>query len=185
MGLKKLVMAMAAGALMLALTASVALAATITCPNQPGTTMNLCVSGDDPDKLLGTNQRDDMFGNGGNDTMYSYDAQPTSEVPFNYDVMYGGAGEDKMYGGASRDSIYGEGGSDTLVGGVADDYLDSEFNESSSSGPDTLKGGRGNDWFATSNGKMDVIDCGRGPYDRILSYDANLDKVASNCELFD
>jgi len=184
MGLKKkLVMVVLAGALMLALAASVALAATITCPNYPGTTS--CVSGDDPDKLLGSNQRDDMFGNGGDDTMYSYDAQPTPEVPFNYDVTYGGPGDDRMYGGASRDSIYGEAGSDTLVGGVADDYLDSEFNEASSAGPDTLKGGKGNDWFATSNSKKDFIDCGRGPYDRILSYDANLDKVASNCELFD
>ena len=40
--------------------------------------------------MLGSNLSDDIFGNAGNDTMYSYDAQATPSVPYSYNVMYGG-----------------------------------------------------------------------------------------------
>ena len=46
---------------------------------------------------------------------------------------------------------------------------------------DRIEGGRGNDTILAVDGKKDVIDCGRGKFDRV-EYELHFDVLAANCE---
>ena len=89
------------GALLLALTAAVATAAT-----RYGT------SG--PDTLYGTANADRMYGFAGSDAMYAYGGN---------DGMFGGRGGDRMYAGNGDDEMTGGAGRDVLHSGAGDDSL--------------------------------------------------------------
>ncbi len=99
--MKRMIMALELGALLLALTASVALAAT-----RYGT------NGDD--LMYGTNGADQMYGRGGSDLMYGLAGD---------DLMYGGYGNDFVYGRDGDDNLYGRYGYDEISGGNGDDYI--------------------------------------------------------------
>ncbi len=89
------------GAWLLALTASVALAAT-----RNGT--------DGHDVLFGTPRADQMYGFGGDDIISGFEGN---------DLMYGGSGDDALWGSYGDDNLYGRYGADDLHGMGGDDYL--------------------------------------------------------------
>lgn len=84
--MKRVVLVLTVGALVLALTATVAMAAT-----RHGT------NGDD--LMYGTNNADQMYGYGGNDLMYGLAGN---------DLMYGGSGDDYVYGRDGNDNLLAE-----------------------------------------------------------------------------
>ncbi len=95
-------------ALMLALTATVAFAAT-----KYGTSGN--------NVLYGTPYADTLYGYGGHDTLYGYGGK---------DKEYGGRGNDHLYGGRGNDSLYGGSGTDRIYGGYGDDFVSSVGDDS-------------------------------------------------------
>ncbi len=92
---------LAVGALLLALTASAAMAAT-----RYGTSGN--------DVLNGTGGADQMYGYAGDDLMYGLEGD---------DLLYGGRGNDYAYGRNGDDSLYGRSGVDHMYGGYGNDYV--------------------------------------------------------------
>ena len=129
--MKRVIMVLTVGALLLALTATVALAAT-----RYGT------NGDD--LMYGTNGADRMYGRGGSDLMYGLAGN---------DLMYGGYGNDYVYGRDGNDSLYGRYGYDEISGGKGSDYIDTKDGKR-----DRVWCGPGRDSFTVD--KLDVVsDC--------------------------
>ncbi len=100
---KKITTMAVLAALMLALTATVAFAAT-----KYGTSGN--------DVLYGTPYADTLYGYGGSDTLYGKAGA---------DKVYGGSGNDHLYGNRGNDSLYGGSGTDRIFGGYGDDFVSS------------------------------------------------------------
>lgn len=90
--MKRAGLAMAVGALFLALSATVALAAV-----KYGT--------NGADTIYGTNGADTIYGQGGNDTINGLGGD---------DALFGGSGRDEISGGAGQDRIFGGSGDDAL-----------------------------------------------------------------------
>jgi Ca2+-binding RTX toxin-like protein len=123
-------------ALMLALSAGVALAATIV-----GT------AGNDSIVVGFTGESDQIFALEGKDSVDPYDGN---------DDVYGNEGNDNtLYGAEDSDRVYGNSGSDTID-------LDSNDTAGSS---DQGFGGKGNDTVFAQDGNFDAIDCGAGASD--------------------
>ena len=113
--MKRMVMVLTVGALFLAFSATVALAAV--GRGTPG-----------PDTIWGTSGDDSLYGYGGDDTLeggYGDDL-----LYGGYDYLSGGYGNDRLYGGDKGGRIYGGANDDLVVGGR---------------GRDLLHGGSGND----------------------------------------
>ena len=102
--MKRVVLVPTVGALLLTLTASVALAAT-----RYGT------NGDD--WFFGTRHADQMYGKGGDDIMQGMEGN---------DLMYGGYGDDYFSGDYGDDNIYDRHGSDYLCGNDGNDYINTK-----------------------------------------------------------
>src|SRR5262249_49665847 len=68
-----------------------------------------------------------------------------------FNVLSGGAGEDRLFGRAGPDTVLGGGGNDLLEGGSGDDNLEGE------DGDDVLRGGAGNDFVFGGEG-ADMVD---------------------------
>ncbi len=95
---------------------------------------------------LGSAFEDDLFGQGGNDS------------------LSGGNANDRLFGSGGNDGLRGERGNDLLVGGGGNDDLQGGF------GADTIEGGEGNDVFFNAEGHIEageVIDGGNG-VDRLV-----------------
>jgi Ca2+-binding RTX toxin-like protein len=150
-------------ALMVALTAGVAVAATLS-----GT------SG--PDRIVGT-ASDTIDGLGGNDTLYGAGGSDFMNGNAGRDYVNGGYGNDRVAGGSGYDHVYGGAGSDLVSDPYGNDVL------TGGPGGDTIDAGAGNDYISSgetaSAVQQDTVICGSG-YDRV-SADA-LDKVAGDCE---
>jgi hypothetical protein len=150
-------------------------AASITC-----TVGVNCVGTNGADVLKGTASDDSpVAGLGGNDTVYGGRGDDKlfgdDGPPRNDD------GNDQVYGGPGADVLTDNGGGDLLVGGGGNDTIWALGDKSASNpGEDTVKGGKGNDLINSVDGYKDTIDCGGGKDD--VTFDKNLDKVASNCE---
>ena len=82
------------------------------------------------DQMQGDADDDQMYGQGGRDTMNGNQGA---------DLMYGNADGDWMYGDSGQDTMYGNEGGDEMHGGMDDDYM--EGNEDQ----DTMWGGPGDD----------------------------------------
>jgi hypothetical protein len=125
--------------LLLALSAGVALAAQIQCPNRDG---NLCVGTNGPDKMQGSLNADIMRGYGGND------------------VAIGGYGNDSIYGVDGGDRLEGRPGNDFISGGTGADLI------LTADGRDEAYGGGNNDTIrAYRDDNPDFINCGGGNAD--------------------
>ncbi len=107
---------------------------------------------------------DIVVGQGGNDTISSFDGDDLVvagggddivDAGSGRDTVYGGAGDDSLDGGAGDDTLFGGSGNDTLAGGAGDDDL------YGGSGDDSLAGGEGDDTLRGETGN-DRLDGGSG-----------------------
>jgi Ca2+-binding RTX toxin-like protein len=107
--------------------------------------------GSDPN-LDGSEDADEIFGYGGNDTIDGLGGD---------DQIYGGDGNDQISGGAGDDAIYGDNGNDTLSGNDGDDSLfggvgtDTFFD---TVGENWLYGEDGDDQFSYSGFTLDTLE---------------------------
>ena len=118
--MRRVILAIAVGALLIALTATVALAAT-----RHGTGGH--------DVLMGTNGADQMYGYAGDDIISGLRGN---------DLMYGGSGEDALWGSYGDDNLYGRTGADDLHGMGGNDYLSANDGKR-----DLVDCGPGRDWY--------------------------------------
>lgn len=134
-------------------TFSIAVQDDVNDPDLTGSANVLGTGGDDfgADKLMGTNQADDVIyglggdddimGKGGNDTLVAGGGDDSVDAGQGDDVVYGGAGADYLRGQGGNDTIYGGSGDDQITGGTGDDVL------SGGTGDDYVDGGAGSDIF--------------------------------------
>lgn len=151
--MRKSVLPLASGTLVLLLAAGVAFAAVVTCAEGA----DECVGTSNPDTLNGSAVKDVMDGRGGDDKLYGNAGADAFDGGKHEDTIWGGEGEDFVaYDLEGEDEIYGGGDSDflvddsqrctpagdcvgdrnLLVGGEGVDYLQ---------GHNRLHGGPGND----------------------------------------
>jgi Ca2+-binding RTX toxin-like protein len=100
--------------------------------------------------LNGTDNDDEIFGNGGDDTISGEGGD---------DLLRGGSGNDRIFGNSGRDDIQGGSGDDFLSGGSGDDEI------VATSGVDEIEGGSGNDDITVEGGdwaRFDRVDAGSG-----------------------
>jgi Ca2+-binding RTX toxin-like protein len=122
-------------ALMLALSAGVALAATLV--GTPGS-----------DNISGTFERDQIFTLEGNDTVDAFNGN---------DDVYGNENNDNLIGAEDSDKVFGNTGPDTI------DLVSNDVPDEFPSAPsDQGFGGAGNDRVFAQDGNFDAINCGAG-----------------------
>ncbi|WP_211091434.1 calcium-binding protein [Pseudothauera rhizosphaerae] len=88
-------------------------------------------------QIAGTADGDEIFGQGGNDSISAGSGD---------DQLYGGGGHDTLSGANGNDTLYGGEGDDTLYGGNGNDILDG------AAGNDRLYGNAGNDTYLFGHG---------------------------------
>jgi Ca2+-binding RTX toxin-like protein len=147
--------------LILALSASAAMAATLVGNPWAETLTGTAES----DTISGKEGGDALIGKGGNDFLYGNRG---------HDGLYGGPGDDEIHGGTGDDraeerSVHGGEGADILYGGAGGDAL--------YAGPDddTL--------HSVGDQDGDLVDCGSGTDSVQKGSDQNLDRFV-NCERF-
>lgn len=147
-------------ALMLALTATAAFAAT-----RYGTPYG--------DALYGTNYADTMLGYGGADLMKGYGGDEAGWG----DKILGGTGNDEVLGKGGDDALYSDSGNDRVYdGGLGNDLVQGGY------GYDILSGCPGADRIDAREGQKDTINvCGSSSGD-VVYYDRGLD-VLVGCVL--
>jgi Ca2+-binding RTX toxin-like protein len=106
------------------------------------------------DTIIGTNSRDELWGDEGNDRLDGAGGN---------DMIYGGVGNDIINGGLGRDTVYAGLDNDIVDGGAESDWL------FGGAGDDIVYGGDGNDYLHGDPGD-DQIDGGTGN-DRIMGND--------------
>lgn len=119
-------------------------------PGESFTGFENVISGDGPDHITGTPERNVILTHGGNDTIFSGDG---------WDRIFAGPGNDSVDGGADRDSILGDAGNDTLKGGAGDDYIEGGAGNDTLDGGgdlDFLKGGPGDDYLDPRQGADNI-----------------------------
>lgn len=102
-------------------------------------------------RLNGTWVADDIYGNGGNDTVRAGDGADTIFGGNGNDSLLGELGSDLIYGEAGADRLFGGDGNDSLYGGVGNDSIDG------GAGDDLLNGGDGTDTLYGGDG-IDTVD---------------------------
>src|SRR5918992_4716818 len=115
------------------------------------------IGGPGPNTLRGTNEADNLVGNGGNDVLYALGGM---------DNLLGGEGKDWVLGGERRP----QGGDKKLVGGPSNDGGQSGLGSDTvlgSSGNDLVTGASGSDRAVVGGEGRDLIDGGPGS-DRML-----------------
>jgi len=162
--MRRTVTIMVAGALLIALTAGVALAATINCVG------GLCEGTNNKNTLFGTSGFDEINGKGATDDE-TLRGDPNSNAA-------AVEGNDEIHGGPGKDFLISEGGNDLLDGGTGDDFIDAK--DPSSNSTDIVKGGRGRDEIESTDREKDTIDCGPGTTDTVR-FDKRFD-TTKNCE---
>ena len=126
--MRRVIMVLTVGALLLALTATVALAATLVGTNGH-------------DELMGTPRADKIYGKGGEDNMYGAPGK---------DLMYGGYGDDYMHGDDGDDNLYDRHGSGYVYGDEGNDYINTKDGKR-----DHVNCGPGRDSFTTDS--VDIV----------------------------
>ena len=112
-------------------------------------------TGNDPDRIVGTNRADRLDGHAGDDSIRGLGGG---------DTLRGGRGDDSVDGGAGNDHVRGQRGNDTLTGGTGNDTI------FGGRGRDQINvtadgkeiDGAGNDVINARDGGLDEISCGAG-----------------------
>ena len=119
--------------------------------------------------------RHEIYGDGGNDTIYGSPFDDFIAGGGGIDTIHGGNGDDAIDGGGNNDTIHGDDGDDTLFGGVGSSPASgvgcelqtafvaagSSYLTKGGSGDDTIFGGPGNDCIDAGSGE-DVVFGGDG-----------------------
>lgn len=116
-------------------------------------------SSDTADFLSGTQNPDEIHGQGGNDQINGYDGADMLFGDAGNDQLYGGTGADTLYGGDGNDTLHGEDAADHLSGGDGDDAVFGHFGDDTllgGTGADSLQGGQGNDSLDGGDGADSV-----------------------------
>lgn len=128
---------------------------------------------EDKDWIYGMGGDDTLYGNAGDNYIYGGKGNDTLYGGVDIDVLYGDEDDDMLYGDLGDDSLYGREGNDTLDGGdgnntlygdIGDDYIYGGIDV------DLIYGGQGNDTITSSLGAdriygedgNDFIDAGNG-----------------------
>lgn len=101
------------------------------------------------------NEYDLLYGGRGNDKLTGNSGKDILLGGEGHDVLSGGAGNDILGGNAGNDALHGGDGDDTLNGGSGNDTLNGD------AGNDTLIGGAGNDFLSGGDGN-DFMNGGAG-----------------------
>ena len=168
---KRLVMLVMTGALLVALAATVALARSEPLPpgpDEPGFD-NEFIGTENSEVLFGTDAQDRIVGLGG------------------HDYLNGLWGDDQLEAGQGDDLLVGEAGSDMLLGDEGNDYIVAAYGywqqaPYAPAAPDFIQAGPGNDLVdsADAAGAPDDVRCGPGGD---LVYAGVEDYVAADCEV--
>ena len=126
--MRRVIAVLAAGALLLTLTATLALAETF-------------VGTDGHDELMGTPRADKMYGKGGDDVVQGARGN---------DLIYGGYGDDWVTGDEGDDNLYDRHGSDYVFGNEGNDYINTQDGKR-----DHVNCGSGRDSFTADS--VDVV----------------------------
>ncbi|CAH1208159.1 hypothetical protein PAECIP111893_02849 [Paenibacillus plantiphilus] len=136
------------------------------------------------DSQVGGEERNDMLGLGGNDTLDGGAGNDALNGGAGNDVLNGGVGDDILDGGVGNDSLQGQAGNDRLSGGDGDDLLNGGLGDDILDGGadnDTLEGSSGNDTYLFSKGYgQDIIyeyDSTAGNTDTLQLVDIMPDEV--------
>ena len=121
--------------------------------DQPTNQRDRIYGGGGDDFIYGSHGRNVIYGGPGNDAI-SGDANDTGDRT-SFDRINGGAGDDAIHGGDSRDRLNGDSGNDTIFGENGNDRM------SGGSGNDNQSGGAGNDVISAGAG-VDVSSGGGG-----------------------
>ena len=178
--MRRTILVMAMAALMVALTAGMALA--VVKNGGPG-----------DNTLRGTSAPDELNGNKGDDKLFGLGRQDVLSGGSGDDFIKGGAGRDSIFGGfapvaddpdtpeepTGDDTIFGGPGGDSISGGVGNDAIHGD------AGPDEIFGNTGRDRIVVAEevfpkkGEVDEVSCGGGT--DVVVVDPN-DEVADDCE---
>ena len=184
------------GALLLAFTYATGVAQTIQAIVQCETTDEICLGGEGNDTIDGTEEADEIWAGGGNDSVDARGGEDTVYGQKGNDLILGENGNDpNLQGNAGDDDVYGEDGDDTVSGNAGQDYLEGNRGDDVLAGgennddidargdlagqEDFVYGGPGNDEINSQDGVKDTIQCGSGT-DTVF-HDA-IDVVAADCE---
>ena len=107
------------------------------------------------DLITGGLGSDQLYGEGGGDTIHGQEGDDTIDGGVGNDVLFGDAGDDYIYGGEGDDHIEGGAGADNLAGNVGADTL------MAGAGNDHAQGGAGADKVVGGAGE-DTIEGGAG-----------------------
>jgi hypothetical protein len=155
-GMRNAILLLVAMGATLLVAGTVALAASISCPNASG---GYCYGTSVGDGMYGTAKVDRMYGYGGADLAYGYASGDRmlggNETGWG-DKMLGQRGGDYMNGNRGDDALYGGDGDDTVYGGRGDDLIQGGY------GNDALYTGFGDDQVNAQDGQKDLIFCGSG-----------------------
>ncbi len=125
------------------------------------------------ERLIGTNEADEISAQGGDDNVMAGGGNDTVHGNAGADVLHGNGGEDvlsgdegddALFGDQGADALFGNDGNDSLFGNEGDDYLSGGAGSDSlfgGMGYDTLWGDAGNDTL-TGNEGDDLLDGGEG-----------------------
>jgi Ca2+-binding RTX toxin-like protein len=112
-------------------------------------------SADAADSLIAGTGNDQIFGNGGADTIDSGGGNNVIVGGFDADSLLAGAGNDFIFGNEGNDTIHDRGGDNTVFAGVGDDTV------LMGDGRDTVQGNEGNDTIE-GRGAADTLAGGSG-----------------------
>lgn len=135
------------------------------------------IIGDDTGEMLeGTNNDDDIFGNGGQDEILGKDGADDVEGGTGGDDIKGEDGWDHLEGGPGNDVVRSGDGHNTLIGDAGQDDLQGIVSQTINE----HEGGADDDLIDARNGQADTV-VGGGGFDTCRVDGNQLDDV-SNCE---